>query len=47
MLVKTVDEMELRVLRVPLDDVECITKTVVKVVLKLYFVQKRKDFDLR
>ncbi|MCJ1261351.1 hypothetical protein MMC22_001215 [Lobaria immixta] len=30
-LVKTIDEMELKVLRVPLDDVECITKTTVKV----------------
>lgn len=37
-LVKTVDEMELEVLRVPLDDVECITKTVVKVRLEIHSV---------
>lgn len=29
--VKTFDEMELRVLKIPLSDVECITKTVFKV----------------
>lgn len=44
-LVQTVDEMELKILRVPLDDVECITKTVLKVGLKVHSMYKQKDFD--
>lgn len=42
-LVKTVDEMELKVVRVALDDVECLTKTVLKVIMKTLRLQAERS----
>lgn len=45
-LVRTIDEMELRVFKIPLADIDCITKTTMRVEIDLLLTRKKEENPL-